>query len=285
MIFHPDRQDLVDELLDAWRERGGNLIDTAEVYAGGQSERAIARYLESRGCRQELVILTKAFADVSEVGTRSIPDAVARGLERLGTDYIDLWLLHRDNPEVPIADIVEPLNAELEAGRIRAFGGSNWSVARLKEANEYAAARGLRGMSVSSPHVCLATAIEPFWPDCTQATAEDLAGYRETGIPVLAWSSQGRGFFLPSSGPDDANADLRRVYHNAENLAKLERARDLAAEKGVAPIEIALSYVLSLDAPIAALVGPASVAEIDSCVRAAAMRLTESETAWLEGRG
>ncbi len=122
-IFHPDRQSLVDELLDAWRERGGNLVDTAEVYAGGQSERAIARYLESRGCREQLVIVTKAFADVSEVGARSIPEAIAGALERLGTDYIDLWLLHRDNPTVPVAEIVEPLHGELAAGRIRSAAG------------------------------------------------------------------------------------------------------------------------------------------------------------------
>jgi len=155
-------------------------------------------------------------------------------------------------------------------------------VGRLREANEYAARRGLRGMSASSPHVCLATAREPFWPDCTQASAEDLAWYRATGLPVLAWSSQGRGFFLDSSGPDDPNADLRRVYHDPANFAKLDRARELAARNGVTAVEIALAYVLSLDAPIAAHVGPATVAEVESCIRASELRLWPEEIAWLE---
>jgi aryl-alcohol dehydrogenase-like predicted oxidoreductase len=216
------------------------------------------------------------------VTPENIRKAIAGNLQRVGTDYLDLWVSHRDNPAVPVGDLVETLNDEVAKGRIRAFGGSNWSAARIREANEYAARKGLMGMAVSSPHVCLATAAEPFWADCTQAGDADVAWHAASGVPLVAWSSQARGFFLDSSGPDDPNADLRRVYHPIpSNFEKLARARELAKAKGVAPIQVALAYVLSLPAPMVALVGPATTGEVDSCVAASELRLTQAEMDWL----
>ncbi|MBM4043179.1 MAG: aldo/keto reductase [Planctomycetes bacterium] len=282
MIFAPERKGLVFELLDRFGGHGGNLIDSSEVYGGGKSELAIGLYMAERNCRKDWVILDKGCAAVSLVTTENIRKAIAGNLQRLGTDYIDLWVAHRDNPAVPVGDIVETLNDEVAKGRIRAFGGSNWSAARIREANEYAAKKGLMGMAVSSPHVCLATAAEPFWADCTQASEADIAWHAASGVPLVAWSSQARGFFLDTSGPDETNADLRRVYHPIkENFEKLARARALAKAKGVATIQIALAYVLNLPAPMIALVGPATPGEVDSCAAAADLRLTQAEMDWL----
>jgi len=283
MIFAPERKGLVFELLDRFHAHGGNLIDSSEVYAGGKSELAIGMYLAERHCRADWVILDKGCADVKLVSPANIRKAIAGNLQRLGTDYIDLWVAHRDNPAVPVGDLVETLNDERAKGRIRAFGGSNWTAARIRAANEYAAKKGLMGMAVSSPHVCLATAAEPFWADCTQASEADIAWHAASGIPLVAWSSQARGFFLDTSGPDEKSADLRRVYHPIQaNFEKLARARQLARAKGVAAIQIALAYVLHLPAPMIALVGPATPGEVDSCVAAAEIALKPSELAWLE---
>jgi len=281
MIFCPDARDLVFELLDTFHARGGNLIDAAQVYYGGLSEKAIGMYFGERGNRADWVLIDKGCEQRSNVHRQGIRDAIACNLERVQTDAIDLWMSHRDNPETPVEEIIDTLNEEVQAGRIRAFGGSNWTVKRLREANEYALRNGLIPMAASSPHVCLTTAKEPFWADCTQASDEDVAWYAGQDMVVFAWSSQGRGFFLDSSGSDDSSGDLPRVYHNKANFEKLRRARELAAEKGVEPIQIALAYVLNLPAPIAALVGPASVAEIDSCVAASSLALTPEELDWL----
>lgn len=279
MVFSPERRELVFELLDAFRERGGNLIDTAKVY--GEAEAAIALYLKERGCRSDLVILDKDLEQCEAVAPENIAPAVAGNLERLGTDYIDLWVMHRDNPAVPVGELVDALNREVTKGAIRAFGGSNWPAQRIAEANDYAAKKGLMGMAVSSPNVCLATPKEPFWQDCTHATQEDLAWYARADVPVISWSSQGRGFFLDTSGPDDTSGDLARVFHNETNFARLGRAREMAKAKGVQPIQIALAYVLNLPVPIVALAGPATLQELDSCVRGAELQLTQDEVAWL----
>ena len=282
MIFSPERRELVFELLDRFAEHGGNLIDSSEVYGGGQSEAAIGMYFAERGCREDWVMLDKGCADVSLVDPENIRRAIRVNLERLGTDYLDLWVAHRDNPATPVGDIVETLNEERAAGRIRAFGGSNWTRERIDAANEYAEAHGLMGMCCSSPNVCLAIPNEPWWPDCTHADDEDIAWSARTGIPLFAWSSQGRGFFLDDCSPEDrANEALVRVYHNAKNFERLRRARALAAEKGVAPIQIALGYVLDLPCPTVALVGPAVVEEVDSCVAASEIALSDDEMQWL----
>ena len=282
MIFAPERKELVFSLLDRFREHGGNLIDSSEVYGGGLSERAIGMYLAERGCRDEMIVLDKGCADRKLVDPANIRRAIGVNLERLGTDYVDIWVAHRDNPAVPVGDLVETLNDEVAKGRIRAFGGSNWTADRIREANEYAAKHGLMGMCLSSPNVCLATPNEPWWADCTHATDAEIAWHAASGVPLFAWSSQGRGFFLDNVRPDNtANRDLVRVYYNAANFRKLERARKLAAAKGLKPIQIALAYVLNLPAKTVALVGPATLAEVDSCVQASEIKLSPAEMDWL----
>jgi aryl-alcohol dehydrogenase-like predicted oxidoreductase len=286
MIFAPERKDLVFDLLDAFRGVGGNLIDSSEVYGGGLSEAAIGMYFAERDCREEWVLLDKGCASRERVRPEIIHESIGASLERLGTDYIDIWALHRDDPAVPVGEIVEALNEEKARGRIRAFGGSNWTTARIDEANACAASKGLAGMCLSSPNVCLAIPKEPFWPDCTHATAEDVARHAETRVPLFAWSSQGRGFFLDDCGPENtSNADLVRVYHSGENFERLARARELARARDVKTIQIALAYVLNLPTPTVALVGPATVEEVASCAEATAIYLSPAEMAWLNLSG
>lgn len=287
MIFAPERKKLVFELLDTFGRLGGNLVDVAEVYGGGRSEEAIGIFLTERDCRDDWVLLDKGCASRDRVRPEIIRESIAASLDRMQTDYIDIWALHRDDPAVPVGEIVDVLNQERSAGRIRAFGGSNWTTARIDEANEYAAGKGVSGMCLSSPNVCLAVPKEPWWPDCAHAAPEDIARHAESGVPLFAWSSQGRGFFLEDSGPENTspsaspNRDLVRVYHTEENFQRLARARELAERKGVRAIQIALAYVLNLPAPTVALVGPATAEEVASCVQAAGIGLTREEMDWL----
>ncbi|MFW6163035.1 MAG: aldo/keto reductase [Planctomycetota bacterium] len=283
MIFSPERKGLVFELLDRFAKRGGNLIDSSEVYGGGRSEEAIGLYFAERGCRDDWVMLDKGCGTVESVTPENIRRAIRGNLDRLGIETIDLWLAHRDNPAVAVGDLVETLNEEVAAGRIRAWGGSNWTRERIDAAAEYAQAHGLIGPCCSSPNVCLARPNEPWWPDCTHASEADIAWSARTGIVLFAWSSQGRGFFLDDCAPENtANEALVRVYHSPENFERLRRARRLAAEKSLAPIQVALAYVLNLPAPIVGLVGPATIAEVDSCADAAAIELSDSEMSWLD---
>ena len=141
------------DVLDEYVRLGGNAIDTAHAYNDGDSERALGAWMDSRpGVRERLTILSKGAhpsADRRRVTPEDITCDLRDTLARLRTP-VDLYLLHRDDPSVPVGPIVEVLNEHRDAGRLRAFGASNWTCARIEEANEYARDHGLEGFCCSS---------------------------------------------------------------------------------------------------------------------------------------
>ena len=191
-VYRDEREDAPLELLDAWLELGGTIIDTGREY--GMAERIVGRWLRDRGVGDEMAILSKG-AHQDAVRRRVTPADIAadlhESLAELGRDAIDLYLLHRDDPAVPVGPIMESLNEHRQAGLIRAFGASNWTTERLAEANAYAAAHGLEGFSCASPSLNLARQNEPAWPDCLSAADVESRGwYTRTGLPLFAWSAQ-----------------------------------------------------------------------------------------------
>ena len=281
--FDTESQGETANLLDAYQSAGGNLIDTAEIYGCGKSEQAIGRYLKSRGTRSHWVVLTKACVDPSLVRPGYIRGAVPRSLERLQTESIDLFVLHRDDPSVPVGELVDVMNELVDNRQILAYGVSNWTVARVAEAKRYAERTSRRGPCLSSPHLGLATPVEPMWPGCTHATAEDLSWYAQNGVPVFGWSAQCRGFFASNSNPENSgNADLVRVYHSPSNFRKLEQARELAKARGVEPVQIALAWVLNQRVATVALAGPNSVSELEIALGGIDIELSSAEMLRLE---
>jgi aryl-alcohol dehydrogenase-like predicted oxidoreductase len=284
--FTPSNYENVRTILDRFFEIGGNTIDTAHIYCGGESEVAIGQWLRERNNRDKVVILTKG-AHHDQNGPRVNPKAITSdlftSLERLGTDYIDLYALHRDDPNVPVEIIIDALNEHIEAGRIKAIGGSNWTVERLQKANEYAEKNGLVGFTFNSPNLSLAKAQEPYWEGCISADAAYCEWHSETQMPLLSWSSQARGFFTGRFSPEDrSNSDLVRVFYNDANWERLRRAEKLAKEKGASTIQIALAYVLNQPFPTCALIGAQNEDELLSCSEGADILLTEEEINWLE---
>jgi len=283
--FSPEFANETAKLLDTYRALGGNLVDTAEIYGRGRSEQAIGQYLQETNSRSDWIILTKACVDIDLVRPDYIRRAVPKSLDRLKTDYIDLFVLHRDDPNVPVGEIVDVLNELIGERLVRAFGGSNWTPKRLHEAQVYANAHALAGPCLSSPHLGLATPREPTWAGCTHATRADLNWYEDQGLPVFGWSAQCRGFFAAESGPTNtSNPDLVRVYHSPDNFEKLARARELARQRGVEPVQIAVAWVLNQRATTVALIGPNSVNELQVAVGGANITLNSEEIAWLELR-
>ncbi|UUZ94691.1 aldo/keto reductase [Paenibacillus sp. P25] len=285
-FFKHNVYDKVCTVLDGFFAAGGNTIDTAHIYCGGESEETIGRWMAERGNRSEVIILTKG-AHHDKNGPRVSPQAIESdlmtSLERLGTDYIDLYALHRDDPSVPVSVIIDTLNEHVRAGRILAIGASNWSVERLEEANEYAAANGLAGFTFNSPNLSLAKANEPFWPGRVSADADYCTWHERHQLPLLSWSSQARGFFTGRFTPEVRdNADLVRVFYSDANWERLHRAEALGKQKGVSTIQIALAYVLNQPFPTGALIGAQTPEELESCRQGAEIVLTPEEVRWLE---
>lgn len=288
--FNIDALPLVCTLLDEFVALGGNAIETAHSYGRGTAERAVGQWLALRDNRQDIVLTTKGCREeVLGQGLRVTPAAIssdlADSLERLQTDYIDLYLLHTDDPGQPVGPIVECLNEHYQAGRIRAFGASNWSTERLQAANDYATSHGLVPFAVGSPNLSLAVWNEPPWPGCLSASAEDLDWYTRQQFALLSWSSQAQGFFTGRYNPEDrSNPDMVRCWYNAENFARLERARAMAREKGVSPTAVVLAYVLCQPFPTFAAIGPRTLEELRTSAEALSVSLTARDLDWLRGR-
>ncbi|RZA06491.1 MAG: aldo/keto reductase, partial [Proteobacteria bacterium] len=129
-------------LYDDFFERGGNCFDTAHIYEGGTGEKVLGHWLRTRGVRDDVVVIGKG-AHTPHCNPAAIGRQLTESLERLGLDAVDIYMMHRDNPAVPVGEFVEALNQEVQAGRARAFGGSNWSIERVAAGNAYAKEKGL----------------------------------------------------------------------------------------------------------------------------------------------
>jgi aryl-alcohol dehydrogenase-like predicted oxidoreductase len=287
------------KLLDDALDLGVTTLDTANGYAGGDSERAIGRWMAERGNRERVVILTKGCHpnwDRKRVTAYDMASDIADSLVRLRTSYLDIWMLHRDDPAVPAGEIVEWLNEHRRAGRVRAFGGSNWTPERIAEANDYAEKKGLVGFAASSPNYGLAEQVkDPWGPGCTTVSgpqnAAARAWYQRSGVPIFAYSSLGRGFLSgrvtrATYEQDIAKLDgaARTAYCHEVNLRRLDRCEQLAKAKGLSVPQVATAWLMAQPLDVYALVGAANRDELASTIAGAEFRLTADEEAWLDLR-
>jgi len=288
MAFSQERRDLSFALLDRFVELGGNIVDTAHIYGGGQSERVLGQWLSQRRQGTDVVVVSKGAhhnADRKRVSPEDITCDLRDSLARLQCASIGLYMLHRDDPDVPAATIIEALDEHQRAGRIAAFGASNWTTARLEEANAHAESAGLSGFCSSSVHLSLAAPNEPVWTGCVDAhDAASRDWYRRNRMPLFAWSSQARGFFSGRCTPEGREDEtLARVYYSGRNWERLRRAQDLGVKKGgYTATQIALAWLLNQPLETYALIGPQTIEELESCAAASRLPLSPEEVEWLE---
>jgi aryl-alcohol dehydrogenase-like predicted oxidoreductase len=286
--FVEGRRSEVVPLLDAFVEAGGGALDTAQRYSDGGAEREIGRWMADRATLDRLSIVSKGGhpfdGGPSRLSAADIEADLLGSLERLGVTAIDVYLLHRDDPSVPAGHFVDLLEEHRLAGRIRTYGGSNWTTARLAEAAAHARAHDAAGFAASSPHLSLARWSAEPWPDTVTATdPESRAWYARHRLPLLAWSSQAAGWFAGAGRSNDIlSLDGRRVFDTADNRERRRRAETLAAERGVSGGQVALAWVLNQAFPTAAVIGPRTVGELRENVGALEIRLSATELAWLD---
>jgi len=283
-------------LLDSITEMGCYAFDTAHAYGDGASEQVLGNWMETTGNRSEIIVIGKGAHPVrgrNRVDPESIRQDFQESLCRLKTDYIDLYLLHRDDPTVPVGPIVEVLNDLKNEGRIVLFGASNWSRKRLEEAAEYAEKNGLATFSVASNQYSLAIQYDDPYPGTLSmnSSSGDSEGewYKETQYPLLAWSSLARGFFSGkftrdnlSSFTDPQSLISIRCYAREDNFARLDRAHQLAEEKAATVPQIALAYIFQQSLNCFAITGASNATEFKENIEALEIGLTKEEISWLD---
>ena len=272
-------------LFDAFVEAGGTVFDTAYIYGKGTNEGRLGRWMANRGIREDVIVVTKG-AHTPFCDPESLSRQLLESLDRQGTDYADIYLMHRDNLDVPVGEFVDVLDEHRRAGRIHVYGVSNWSTERFDEANSWARANGRAELAVLSNHFGLAEAYDVPWAGCRHATdAESKAWLEARQVPLLPWSSQARGFFTGSARPDDrSDGELVRCYYSDANFERKRRAEALGAEFRVPATAIALAYVLTQTFPTFPLFGPRTLGEMRSSMQGLSVDLAPEQVAWLDLR-
>lgn len=266
-------------IFDAFYERGGTAFDTAHKYGEGRCDAVLGDWLESRGVRDECVVIGKG-AHTPDCDPDGVTTQLQESLERLGTDHLDVYLLHRDNLDVPAGAFVDVLNEHHRAGRIHAFGGSNWTAARIDAANEHARAHGLVEMTAVSNQLSLARMLRPTFPGTVGAGDPAFRAWLDArDIALIAWSSQAAGFFsgLRPDGP------LGHAWFDDGNIERRARAEQLAGALGHEPVTVALAWVLH-QPNVFPIIGPRHLRELGTSLDALDIELTSEQVAWLDLR-
>lgn len=284
-------------LLDRYAALGGNFLDSAHVYASwlstgvGASERTIGEWLRARGSREGIVIGTKGAHPPlgnmaqSRLARADIESDLTDSLERLGVDRIDVYYLHRDDPKIPVGEILEALNTFVADGRIGCYGASNWTVERLEEANTWAAAHGIPPFAASQPRFSLAETPyqAPTGPAPTMTLYEpDRRWHTRSGLPVVAWSSQSGGYFGEANaewarGGFAGNPPKGQGCDSPLSRRRLAIAVELAGQKGCTPNQIALAWMLHQPFPVYPIVGNLDFGHLEEAMGALRVSLTGEE--------
>jgi aryl-alcohol dehydrogenase-like predicted oxidoreductase len=269
-------------MLDDFFEQGGNCLDSAYIYSGGVSEKMLGHWIKNRGIREQVVILDKG-AHTPDCNPQALISQLQESLTRLQTDYVDIYMLHRDNPDIAVGEFMAALNDQKNAGHIRVFGASNWSLERIEEANAWATKHGMSGFSAISNNFSLARMVNPIWEGCLSASdVRSRAWFTEHQMPLMPWSSQAQGFFTGRANPHNrSDAEFVRCWYSEDNFRRLDRVNALAKERGVLLLAIALAYVLCQPFPTFPLIGPLLLSETRTSLQALDIELTLEEVRWL----
>jgi len=271
-------------LLDYWVQKGGNGIDTARVYSDWiagekhRSERIVGDWLKATGVREQIVLATKAghpLFDKSSSRVRLSPSGLQQdlegSLETLGTDYIDLWFLHRDDESIPEEQIIDSCDRFVRDGRVKALGAANWTARRIRKANNYALRTGKAGFvatqlfwNLGSRHYRgLESTLRPM-----DNAAERL--HEAANLVAMPYSSQAGGFFSNwLEGDDVARLKAKRSgYATKANFQIARLVGEIARRNGVPAGAVVLAFLRSHSFSVVPIVGCGTPAHVAASIEA-----------------
>lgn len=260
------------DIMEAYVERGGNFIDTANAYAGGRSEEIVGKFLKGR--REDIILATKCFFPERRgpnrmgLSRKNIFEQVEASLRRLGTDYIDLYQVHIWDPLTPIEETLSALSDLVHQGKVLHIGSCNFTGWQLVLAMERAREEGLENFVSTQPQYNLL---------CRDIEIELIAACEEYDLGILAWSPLAFGLltgkYSYDGGPDGARmsapaaddimAPWRERMWTKENFETIEVLKRMAKDLDTTAVAIALSWVLEQELVSSAIIGPRSVQQLE----------------------
>lgn len=272
-------------ILDAFIEHGFNFIDTADTYStwvagnkGGESETIIGNWLRKNGKRTDVVIATRvggAIGDIKKgLSAKYIREAAEASLKRLGTDYIDLYQSHYDDPGTPVSETMAAFNELITAGKVRYIGASNLSAERIKESNDFARKNNF------APYISLQPLYNLY--DRQKFENQYLKLVTEESLAVIPYYSLASGFL---TGKYRSEADLGKSlrgkgikkYLNERGMRILAAMDIVAAEQNVHTSQIAIAWLLQKPTVTSAIASSTTAKQLSELVMAANFRLTDNQ--------
>lgn len=269
-------------------EAGIDFFDTADMYSIGASEEVVGRALREMASREEVVIATKCFFAIGKgpngrgLSRKHIMDAIDGSLRRLGVEYVDLYQMHRFDPETPIEETLEALHDVVKAGKARYIGASSmyaWQFAKMQYTADL---HGWTRFVSMQPHYNLVYREEEreMIPLCI-----------DEGVGVIPWSPLARGFLAGNRTREKQGDETARsksdeyahdMYYSAGDFDVVDRVVEVAKRRGVKPAQIALAWVLHKPGITAPIVGASKLEQLEDAIGALDIRLDPEETAFLE---
>ncbi len=281
------------EIFNAYRDAGGNFVDTADIYSGGASEELVGRFIRETKSRDDVVLATKFGFNASSspltgggggggnpnaggAGSKNIHRALDASLKRLGTDYIDLYWMHIWDGVTPVEELVQTMGDLVRAGKIRYFALSDMPAWVATKAATIAFERRVPGpIAMQVEYSLVARDVE----------AEHFPAARDGGMGVMPWSPLAGGFLTGKYDRDGTAVSGRLSGANPfgdskftnRNWAILDTLREIAAELGSTPAQAALAWVMARPGVASTLVGARTVAQLTGNIAAASLRLSDDQ--------
>lgn len=286
-------------IMDRYRELGGNTFDLARFYGYpiiGLREAMMAEYISSRACRDQVVIITKGgmnelYDDTSfkryRINREAILGDFYTSCDTLRSGQIDIFLLHRDDPSMPVCRIMDVMQEIVDTGLVRSIGVSNWSVDRIREANEYAAVRNRPQLSVSEIQWSYSYLNHAMRNDSTVSIMcpELYRQYEEYPIPILAYSSQSYGLFsYLYSGKEtwETLSPARAMYDCPENRQKMEKVRQYCNQHNVSPAALITAYLACNTVCCAPIFSCKTMEQLEDTMSGADLILDQTVIDWMD---
>lgn len=285
--------------LEYYVNNGGNILDTAHSYGQSfddepsSSERVIGKFLKETK-RKDIFLITKGGhphlldKSVSRLDKDSLTRDILTSIETLETP-VDLYFIHRDDENIPVEEIIENLNSFIKKGYTKYIGASNWSDERIKKANKYAIEHNLEPFTFSELLFSLAYCTRKTWGDTTIKTIGDgatLKFYEETKMPLLCFSSQGKGIFqkLLSNKVNTLSEKAKKRFLTEENYKRAERVKIISEKNNMSISEVVLGYIMSQKANTIAIIGSSRLEQIKDSLKAQDAHLSQCEIEFLDMR-
>ncbi|OUS72142.1 hypothetical protein B1748_25115 [Paenibacillus sp. MY03] len=286
-------------LLDSYVDLGGNFLDTALAYGGwsgpakAASEKTIGKWLKLNKRHGRIIVGTKGACPTTErffrLSRTDILSDLHNSLENLQTDCLDLYWLHRDDPARPVEEVIDLLNEQVQAGKIRYFGCSNWTLPRIQAAQTYAEQHNKQGFCANQPMWSLAQPNLEYLEDQTIVHMDnEMKKYHELHeMPAIPFASQAGGFFSGRYRRGEAvhpDKDcFSKLYYNEKNFNKLERVLEVARQYQKSPVVIALSYLLSQPFAVFPIIGSYTTSQLTESCAAGDFRLDADTWRYIDG--